>query len=400
MKKRKRLWAGLLALLLLATVSACKQEGTPTPVASAVPSQQAAEAPAEQVEITFINVGRADANLLTVDGRHYLIDTGEDISSPALLRALAAKGVDRLSGVFLTHTHSDHIGGMQAVAARYEVDMLYAAALSENKKNGENKIDLLSQSLSVPLRRLRAGDTVQLTDTVSLAVLGPLVFNTEDDNDNSLVMMLSVNGRKVLFTGDMQFAEEQTLLAQGVDLAADVLKVGNHGNPDATSNAFGQAVSPMLAFIPTDTSEDTNSANERVIAALGDAQVYVTQDSTCGYCLTIAPDGSMQVEDVAVQDTAQSTVSIVSVDKQAQLVTLQNSGEAVSLAGYLLFSERGGECFVFPQDAQIQQGETLTVGCLGGTGDYAFGEDQVWSKKKDDPAALYNERGQQISRFE
>ena len=126
----------------------------------------------------------------------------------------------------------------------------------------------------------------------------------------------------------------------------------------------------------------------------------MTQDSTCGFCVTIAPDGAMHVADVVAQGTASSTVSIVSVDKEAQRVTLHNSGGALSLGGYMLFSEKGGESFVFPADAQIGAGATLTVGCQGGADDYAFAEDKVWSKKKEDPAVLYNEKGQEISRFE
>ncbi|MEZ4628590.1 MAG: hypothetical protein R2912_11080 [Eubacteriales bacterium] len=53
------------------------------------------------------------------------------------------------------------------------------------------------------------------------------------------MLRFDYGGKSFLFTGDMQFAEEQEIIASGAVLKSDVLKVGNHGNPDATGDDFG-----------------------------------------------------------------------------------------------------------------------------------------------------------------
>ena len=128
-----------------------------------------------------------------------------------------------------------------------------------------------------------------------MEVIAPLEYNKKDDNDNSLVLRLLVNGKVFLFTGDMQFAEEQTLLNAGTDVSADVLKVGNHGNPDSTSEQFAKAVNPEIAIITTDTSVDTDSANERVKKLF--SKVLLTQDYKFGIKITIDKDGNLIEEE-------------------------------------------------------------------------------------------------------
>lgn len=247
------------------------------------------------VSVMFINVGRADATLVQINGCAYLIDTGEKSSVPALYRALALQGVKKLEAVFLTHTNSDHIGGMEALTKKYNVDTLYSVDISKDKKNGENKISNLAAELLLKYVKLTAGNRVDLAPDTYFEVLGPLVYNDGDDNNNSLVLWLNVNGKTFLFTGDMQFAEEQTLLEAGADLSADILKVANHGNPDATSNEFAQAVSPEIAVISTNTSVDTDSANEIVISALRGARVLVTENYECGILLTVNANGTVDI---------------------------------------------------------------------------------------------------------
>ena len=250
---------------------------------------------AENVNVSYINVGKGDAILVQIDDKNYLIDTGLEENSEMLLEGLKAKDVDTLDGVFLTHTHKDHIGGMEAVAAAYDIEMMYRAEISENKKNGENKIDNLSEDLYLPITKLNAGDKVKITDDIYFDVIGPLVLNEDDDNDNSLVMKLVVNGKTFLFTGDMQFAEEKTLMDAGVDLSNDILKVGNHGNKDATSDEFAIAVSPKYSVITTDTTVDTNSASKRVRKALSTSEIYITENYDRGITFTVLQDGTIEI---------------------------------------------------------------------------------------------------------
>lgn len=417
----KRTLASIVLLISVLTVTGCNQKdigsgpiageiitsgvAQESPVAASNPesaisaNQTTEETPesAYEVSVMFINVSRADATLVQIDRSAYLIDTGEKSSIPALYRALALCEVEKLDAVFLTHTHGDHIGGMEALAQKYEVGTLYSAEISEDKKDGGNKIDNLATELKIKHVKLTAGDKVNLVSDVYFEVLGPLEYNTEDDNNNSLVLKLNVNNKTFLFTGDMEFVEEQTLLSIGAELSADILKVGNHGNPDATSDKFAQAVSPEIAVISTDTAEDDDSANERVRKALKEAQILVTQDYECGVLLTVDAEGTINVSNPQT-GKSNAKIEILKIDKSTQTVSLKNNGNDIDISGYFLYSERGSEVFVFPKGTLFRAGQTLTIACTGGQGDFIWEDKKVWNAKKDDAGILYDAFGNEVSR--
>lgn len=245
--------------------------------------------------VVFINAGKADSILVMVDGKNYLIDTGVSDSASIIKDVFVKYGVGKLDGVFLTHTHKDHIGGLKKIAKAYDIDMVYSADISMNEDDGTNRIEKAVDKNGLKLSKLSAGDRVKIADKLYMEVIAPLKYNKKDDNDNSLVLRLLVNGKVFLFTGDMQFAEEQTLLDAGTDVSADVLKVGNHGNPDATSEQFAKAVNPEIAIITTDTSVDTDSANERVKKLF--SKVLLTQDYKFGIKITVDKDGNLIEEE-------------------------------------------------------------------------------------------------------
>jgi competence protein ComEC len=172
-----------------------------------------------------------------------------------LKKSLAVEGVTKLDGVFLTHNHSDHIGGLKELLKLLPVDVLYGPYITGNDKSGKNPIDTITKDQGMTVKRPKAGDSLELSPGGAvLDVVGPVVFNPESENDNSLVMYLTDQKHIFLFAGDMQFSEERTLLDQNILIRCDMLKVGDHGNNDATSSEFINKVSPSIAVISTNNT--------------------------------------------------------------------------------------------------------------------------------------------------
>lgn len=348
--------------------------------------------------ILFVNVGKADAAILRSGDTAVLIDTGSAESAPQLIAGLNAMGIDQISAVFITHSHSDHLGGLDALSANYSIPMVYSPFYSEADKNGTGKIVKRLEKLTLPHQELMTGDVVAITEGVSFTVLGPLSFNETDDNDNSLVLRFDYNGKSFLFVGDMQFTEEQEIIASGANLKNDVLKVGNHGNPDATGDDFGVLVSPAFAVISTNTSVDTDSANPRVYAALPDTQIAVTQDFPLGVLLMLDDSGEIELGNPARNPTT-SSIHVQDFDVDKQTITLLNSGDSpADLSGMILFSVRSDAVFRFPERTMLSAGESLVI---GKGGDFSFkGEDKPLSKKKDNTVILYDRFGSLLSKLE
>ena len=270
MKKLLLIW--LLVLTLLGTGCQGETENSP------------------DLSLLVINVRKADALLLRSGDTAYLIDTGTKKGADDLLDVLHREGVTRLTGVILTHTHADHAGGLKALlSSDIAVENIYAAKYYVLKKeDGKHPVDKAIKNTDREVVWLAAGDTLPL-DGGKLSVIGPLEKNEELENNNSLVLLAEGGGGSMLLTGDMEFPEESSLLNAGAIPHADVLKIGNHGEGDATSSALVSAVSPKLAVISTSSEDEPDTPDPRVLMTLNTQQipVLVTQDTNDGILVTL-----------------------------------------------------------------------------------------------------------------
>ena len=242
-------------------------------LASALPVQ--AENSSLPLSLLAINVRKADALLLRSGESAYLIDTGSEESAPALLTALRGENVTRLDGVILTHTHQDHVGGLEALlASDIVIDRIYASGYYNKKKESKHPAVKAVKGTGLEVTFLFAGDTLPL-DGGSLTVVGPLEKNEELENNNSLVLLAEGGGGKILLTGDMEFPEEKSLLKAGVVPSADVLKIGNHGEGDATSYELVTTVNPSLAVISTNSDDEPDTPSPLVLQVLAACNVNV-----------------------------------------------------------------------------------------------------------------------------
>ncbi len=243
-----------------------------------------------EMSLMAINVRKADALLLRSGTSAYLIDTGVKKNSDMLLDALRKEGITRLTGVILTHTHADHVGGLKALLeSEIVVENIYAAGYYALKKeDGKHPVEKAIKKTDYTYSFLFAGDELPL-DGGKLTVIGPLEKNEELENNNSLVLLAEGGGGSILLTGDMEFPEEDSLLKAGVIPHADVLKIGNHGEGDATSRALLAAVNPSLAVISTNTEDEPDTPDPRVLKELKNMgiPVLITQDTQTGILVTL-----------------------------------------------------------------------------------------------------------------
>ena len=403
--KRKHTLAALLMIPLLlfaaCTGTETEEETVPLPETeeTAVPGMEdrpvsedylsVTPAGTHDVRILFLNVGKADAILLRIDGQGFMIDTGTESAPPMLAAGMNLMGLDSVNGIFITHTDSDHVGGLSRFVEEYPVETVYTSSISADW----DKVERLRGD--VPRTALDPGQVVACGDGVWFEVLGPVRYNPRDDN-NSLVLRLRVNGATLLFCGDMMVDEEKSLMYAGMDLDCDLLKVGHHGKKDASSESFLQEASPSVAVICADREEESDTAHKSIIKALGKigAEVYITDETPVAYDMTVTADGEIEVENVRTPEPA--PVSFVSVSKSDQLAVVENTGtEAVDLGGWWIVSEIGGEIFRFPDGTLIAPGGTLSVGTNHHTGepDLRWNDTRVWHKSKEDRAVLIDPWG-------
>ena len=200
--------------------------------------------------IHFLDVGQADAELITLDsGSNILIDTGGTDGS--VLNALTRTfpiGTKTIDLIFVSHPETDHMGGIRSLIGVYNVG---AVVYSGRDGSGEiwkrTKEDLISHH--IPIVILTKNDRV-ITGDSQFDILSPdnTLLKKKEANESSLVIKFSERGVKTLFTGDMGKSAE-TYIKNSPDIFADILKVAHHGSKYSSSDLFLNAVYPRIAVI-------------------------------------------------------------------------------------------------------------------------------------------------------
>lgn len=357
----------------------------------------------ESLCLTALNVGKADALLLTAGDDVYLIDTGTDEGWGLLSCALKVLDVTHLTGVIVTHMDKDHDGGAAALSmSGIQVDGWYASWAWEKDNWEKHPLVEAAALQGAEVTTLAYGDTLPLGEG-KMTVLGPLQRREDSENDNSLVLLAEGGDGSILLTGDMKYDEEDDLLSAGVIPSCTVLKVAHHGRDDATSSAFVSAVSPQIAVISTSTDESPDKKVLNVLKNAG-AQIYQTYQATCGIRVTVSGGkATAEVLNYGELPAIQEGIAIEDKDNEADTLVIANhSSETADLSGWFIRSERGGELFVIPQGTTLASGGLLLIATDSSdeSGDLHWPEKNVWHNSKSDAAILYDVYGREVTEAE
>jgi competence protein ComEC len=276
----KRIWLILLSCALFLTgMEGCGSRMEQTAPDTTPNTSQNSDSPSlGETVLTFIHVGKGDALLLQVpDGGYYMVDTGKKKDYEEIQQVLELKGVTELQGIFISHGHRDHAGGLERILEEYPVERVY---LSAHRDASFEKVDAaaVAEEQGVAVEKLQLGDVLTLGEEgqgVQVEVLGPAQPDEENENNNSLILRVVYGDTAFLLMGDTEEASEERLMDSGAELEADVLKLGHHGKMDATSEELLERVKPSYGIVTANREKEEGSADPRMAERLRDARVQV-----------------------------------------------------------------------------------------------------------------------------
>ncbi len=227
-----------------------------------------------ELEVTFYNVGKADATLLRTKNSKVLIDTGSADEAENLLEQLKEEGVEQIDVLLISHFDKDHVGGAAKILENMQVKEIYTSYSCKESKEVSAYENALDEFEYIPqiVRELYAFSL----DGVVYTIYPPEKEEYERDtsNNSSLVVKATYKKKSFLFAGDIQ--EDRIPELFQYDIRSDVLKVPHHGEKDPENKELFAAVSPDYGII-TSSDEELEAKKVKKQLEKEGAAVYLTR---------------------------------------------------------------------------------------------------------------------------
>lgn len=127
---------------------------------------------------------------------------------------------------FVSHTDNDHIGGVALLKQLYP------------------RVRWFGSGTGSPCVAGQSGQWKK----AHWQVLHPRAVTDNSNNDDSCVLLLTINGTRVLLPGDITKGAERQLLAHAANVKADILVLPHHGSNSSSEGYFLSGVAPQHAI--------------------------------------------------------------------------------------------------------------------------------------------------------
>jgi len=204
---------------------------------------------------------------LLADGTFFVIDGGYNTDAEArklckfLVDHNPRQGKPVVRGWYFSHTHGDHIGAFQKVAANYSstIDLQAVYSHFENSATATSFNNSLKSAWpnAVHYARIHTGMQIELpgiTVNVIYTLEDQYSRYPENGNDYSAVIRVDVTAKgttqKVMFLGDIQKqASECMLKYMGNEIMkSDIVQFSHHGYEGATRQVYNAIEAPTVLW--------------------------------------------------------------------------------------------------------------------------------------------------------
>ena len=223
---------------------ATKPSAKPKPAKTAAPTKATGGG---SVTLAFVDVGQGDGIVIKAGSWAGLIDGGSAGNDAAIAGELSSLGISRLDTLVVTHPHEDHIGDLVSIVQRYRPRLAYSDATATTACYARLMSAL--HSVGAKVSHAYRGQRLHFGALVAQG-LSPDTYMAPDLNADSIVLLLKIDGKEVLLTGDCTGPNEAavgSICARGPPLY--LLKVAHHGSAYSTGDSFLSQTRPQYAVI-------------------------------------------------------------------------------------------------------------------------------------------------------
>lgn len=243
--------------------------------------------------VHIIDVGQGDAALVCSGGEYALIDAGTPEAAGILVEYLRLAGVQSLKYVVMTHPHSDHIGGMEAVIESFAVETVILPDLALAPYPTTSLFEGVLQAMldkGTPGVAAAMGAEYPLGGGKITVVHAGL--ETQDNyNLLSLGLLFEGGGMRFLNTGDGEKQNEAAMLESGQNLGADVFMAGHHGSNTSNTADFVRAANPRLVLVSCGRDNSYGHPHETALASYSEVSAQVLRTDEAGSILMWRDEG-------------------------------------------------------------------------------------------------------------
>lgn len=249
--------------------------------------------------IHYIDVGQGDCILIQVNNKNLLIDSGPSTNRKYLLNYLKKINIKKFDYIIATHPHDDHIGNMDTIIKRYNVEKFYSPKVTTSSDTFDSLLSaLVDKNLKINVLK-KGSSQINLGKNVTLKVLSPSKYFTSDNlNNYSPIIKINFLNNSFLFTGDAETSDENLVLFENNDLKADVLKVGHHGSSTSTSLDFLNSVDPSVAIISVGKNNSYGHPSQKVLSLLDESNIKTLRTDISGNIIVISDGKNISITNI------------------------------------------------------------------------------------------------------
>ena len=211
----------------------------------------------KESRVTIAAMGHGCGIVLKSREGHCLVyDAGRLGASGTALRSLRAtllsQRIHTIDYLVISHADTDHFNAVPGLLDEFCVDqVIVSPQFLASSSRSVTQLQALLVKHGVPVRTVLRGDVISIGKSCVARVLHPQRppnMGVRSDNENSIVLDVAVESKRMLLTGDIEGDALRALLRSGLP-QADILIAPHHGSKTGLPREITSEVRPDIVVV-------------------------------------------------------------------------------------------------------------------------------------------------------